>query len=138
MAAQAGKGAKFYRGSNLVLKCIEINPPIPTIPKIDASNLDSTAKEYVPGLADFPEIEVKAVRLLDDSVQNAIESEFLAGTNPPSEAWKYEIRDPTTGTLLKTYSFNGYISAASTGPLSVDALVTLNFKVQLSGGVTVT
>ena len=136
MAGQVGKGAKFYRGTTPIIKCITINPPIATIAKVDTTNLDSTAKEYVASLPDYPEIEVKILRVFGDGPQDQLEVDFANADNPV-EAWKYEARDPITDAVLKTYSFNGYISGCSSGPYEVEARVEMSLKVQLSGTVTV-
>lgn len=115
-----------------VEQVVSIGGPDGTLNLIDVSHLQSTRKEYLPGLADNGTIQV--------------ECNFTAGTqqmllfdmfNNSSDAQQFQIQIPhdSTRVLFYKFSFNGIVSKWSLAD-AVDDKVKLSMTIQTTGGVT--
>ena len=96
--------------------------------KIDVTDLDSTAKEYRSGLIDNSTLSCEINVLEGDPGQAAVLAAFTNST-----VNSYKITTPN-----KTRTFSGTCTKFPTAPeLSVDAVQTGTFELQISGAITV-
>jgi hypothetical protein len=99
----------------------------------EATNLASTAKEFVPTIIDWGEFQVSAKRVSTDAGQLAVVAAFGTGASSAfSVTLLKEAGQVTTGDI---YTFNGIVTELS---IAVDAtkLTPLEFKIKVSGAVT--
>ena len=106
-----------------------------TNPLIDTTSFDSTAREYIAGLADGSEISVECVRVhtasskqdnLISDVNNKLTSGFqLILTN-----------ESTSPNLTKTYTFNAVCLSWTIAP-SFDDANMISYTLKISGDITV-
>ncbi len=102
-----------------------------TNPLIDATSFDSTAREYIAGLADGSEISIECLRVHSSpSVQDQVIALIDAKTTR-----NYQIV-LTDGTTPITYTFAGVPLSWSITP-SVDDATMISFSLKISGAITV-
>lgn len=100
-----------------------------TVSEIDVTDLDSTAKEFRPGLADNGSFSMDINVLPSDPGQTAARAAFLA-----SEVKPFKITDP----LGAAYTFLGYVSNFPGLPdAAVDGVLTGSISVRISGSIAV-
>lgn len=101
-----------------------------TTPDIDVSDLDSTTKEYLPGLPDTGSVTMNVFTVDSDSGLAAIETAFDA------RALKsFKITQSSGSTPIRT--FNAYVkSFPKIGDSSKDGVVTGSIELKRSGSVT--
>jgi len=105
-----------------------INPSNATVSKLDATDLDSDAMEYLAGLPDQGTLTFDINVLESDPGQAACLAKFLASENA----------DFKIATASKTRTFNGTITKWPTIPvLAVNAIQTGQAEIQVNGAVTV-
>lgn len=108
-----------------------IGGPDGTLNLIDTSHLGSTAKEYLPGLADNGTITL-ALNFTAGTKQMVMKDLFdgSADANP------FRIQIPTTSarTAYHTFDFDAIVTRWSLAD-AVDSKVTLNITLQTTGGV---
>lgn len=102
-----------------------------TNPLIDVTSFDSTAREYIAGLADGQEITVECVRVHSSpSVQDA----FIADVdNKVTRNFQILLTD---GTTQFTYSFAGVCLSWAITP-SFDDAAMISYTLKISGAITV-
>ncbi len=102
-----------------------------TNPLLDATSFDSTAREYIAGLADGSEFTLGCVRVhTASSKQDALIAHVDAGTSVNCQiAW-------TDGTTAKTYDFLTVAVSYEYGP-SYEDVSTINFSLKISGNIVV-
>lgn len=108
-----------------------ISGPSGTANLIDVTDLRSSGKEYLPGLADFGEITL-ACNFTGGTEQMALFDLF--STN--ADANEYRLRIPTSAaqTTFYVFRFNAVVSAWSLSA-AVDDKVPLNITLRTTGGV---
>jgi hypothetical protein len=121
--------------SPLVYAAIEevtqINGPDGSLNLIDVSHLGSTAKEYLPGLADAGTIQL-AMNATMETKQLHLKDMFDGSSDP--EPFRIQIPTDSTRTQFHTFDFLGIVTRWSLAD-AVDSKVTLNVTLQTSGGV---
>jgi len=133
--AVVSKGTLFKRGngeSNETFTTIsEINSiglPQRTRPMIDATDLSSVAREFVPGLLDSGQVTLSMNFTRDTYIDMVNDQDSDTSVN-------YQIVLPDTGAT--TIDFAGYvqdIGGASPGP---DEKVTVDVTIKITGGITI-
>ena len=96
--AQIGNSWRFMRGDGgspevftLVPEVVEIIPGAATSPDLDVTHLQSTAREFRPGLPSFATFTINLNYVPADPTQNAMEDEA-----PSSTTRHYRVLDPTS------------------------------------------
>lgn len=138
MSGQIGYLSSAFRGVTEIPYVRTITPPEPTVDEADVTHLKSPnrTKETVPTFINLAEVTYECISVVGDAVQDDIEADFYAGQIEP-EAWSHKICHPTTGAVLRTYSYEGYISSALRGPVSPTDPIMFNIKVKLTSAVTI-
>lgn len=112
-----------------------INPSNATVSKIDASDLDSDAMEYLAGLPDNGTMSFDINVLESDPGQAACLAKF---ENSQNANFKVETMKADKVTVNKTRTFNGTITKWPVIPvLAVNAIQTGQAEIQVNGAVTV-
>lgn len=105
----------------------DFKPAGAAVSKIDVTNLDSTAKEYRPGLVDNNDITFSVNYVATDPGQAAFKTAFEA-----SLVKAFKIVAPNAD----TFTFDGYVSKFPETPAgSVDAVLTGDVTIQITGAV---
>lgn len=111
-----------------VNECKDISAGGASVNEIDVTDLDSTGKEFFPGLADNGDLSLEINYLPSDAGQAAIRTAFEA-----SEIKDYKITSPQ-GT---TYTFEALVKNFPTIPkASVDGVQSGSISFKISGSVT--
>lgn len=106
----------------------DINPSGATVNEADVTDLDSTGKEFFPGLQDSGDVSLEVNYLPTDAGQAAARTAFEG-----SEIKPYKITSPQ-GT---TYTFNALLKSFPTIPkASVDGVQSGTISLKISGSVT--
>jgi len=100
-----------------------IGGPDGTVPLIDVSNLDSSAKEYIGGLPDEGSLSV-GMRYIPS---NAVHSALLAGKGT---TYQFQIRYPDS----VIHEFTGLITGFNISS-GVDAPIAATMTIKLSGSI---
>jgi len=101
-----------------------------TNPLVDVTSFDSTAKEYIAGLADGDEITVECIYLPANTQQQALVTHVDNGTNVNIQVLI------TDGTTPKTYAFAAIALSWKINPNSEDKNM-INFTLKITGAITV-
>lgn len=100
-----------------------------TAPDIDVTDLDSTTKEYLPGLPDTGNVTMNVFCVDADTGLTAVEAAFDARTMK-----SFKITYPSGATPIRT--FNAFVkSFPKIGDASKDAVVTGSIELKRSGTV---
>ena len=111
-----------------VNECKDISAGGASVNEIDVTDLDSTGKEFFPGLADNGDLTLEINYLPSDAGQAAIRTAFEA-----SEIKDYKVTSPQ-GT---TYTFEALVKNFPTIPkASVDGVQSGSISFKISGSVT--
>ena len=111
-----------------VNECKDISAGGASVNEIDVTDLDSTGKEFFPGLADNGDLSLEINYLPSDAGQAAIRAAFEG-----SEIKDYKITSPQ-GT---TYTFEALVKNFPTIPkASVDGVQSGSISFKISGSVT--
>lgn len=101
-----------------------------TSPDIEVTDLDSTTKEYLPGLPDTGTVTATMFVVDSDTGLAAVEAAFDART-----AKSFKITYPSGSTPIRTFS--AFVkSFPKVGDASKDGVVTGNLELKRSGSVT--
>lgn len=102
-----------------------------TNPLVDVTSHDSTAREYIAGLADGSELSVEGNRVHSSpSVQDALIADVDAGT---TRNFKITLTDGTTPIV---YTFAAVCLSWNITP-SVDDKTTIAYTLKITGAITV-
>jgi hypothetical protein len=112
----------------------QISGPNGTANIIDVTDLRSTAKESLPGLADYGQIQV-TMNYTGGTEQVALYDMFATNADP--EAFKIAMPTSAAATTFDVLSFNGSITQCTFG-MSVDDKQTLQVTIKTDGAVTLT
>lgn len=97
-------------------------------PTIDVTDWDSTAKEYIAGLADGQEVTIELNRELENTQQSGLIEDIQNKVNRNFEL------DLDNGTSTETYSFQLAMTSWSISPNKEDAHI-LSVSGKLSGSI---
>ena len=97
---------------------------------VDATHFDSTAREYIAGLADGVEVTVECNYVQNNSVQERVIAD-VAARNTVNCQVTFDFGSPVT-----TFSFAGVALGWQISP-SVDDRQTISFTFKISGSITV-
>lgn len=104
-------------------------------PLVDATSFDSSAREYIAGLADGQEITMECVYLPDNTVQAAMRT---AITNKLTKALRVIATDSThSPTRVETFDFSVVMLGWVINP-SYEDKNTVTFTFKISGAITIT
>ena len=105
-----------------------------TYPQVDVTNFDSTAKEYIAGLADGSEVSVTCNFLPGDSGHVALTA--VGGTNGSGSKFGL-IFTTTDGTTTLVYTFDVVNLGYEITP-AIDDKNAIGFTFKITGAITVT
>jgi len=97
---------------------------------IEATHLQSTAKEYIGGLPDGIEVPVVVNYKPTDTTHAALIAATVAGT-----AKNFKLTLPSGGGSL-TFSFSGIVKGWRAGPIAPNEVVHASFTLKLTGAIT--
>lgn len=136
--AQSSQGAKVYLGNTgspndytAIPGVISISGPSAQNPEIDASDLDSTAKEFIPGLTDNGEVALKLNYASDNTVHRALRTAFIA---VPATTKQFVIEFTDTAPVTR-WEFQGFIKTFAI-TMGVDAKVEADVSIRVTGAIT--
>ncbi len=109
-----------------------ISGPNGTLSLLDASHLQSTRKEYLPGLADNGTIDIECNYVA--GTQQMLLFDMFNNTGDP-ENFLIEVPTDSTRTSFYEFAFAGIMSKWALGD-AVDSIVKLTMTIQTTGGVT--
>ena len=138
MAKQVGRGARLYYGDTTgptnfvqVPQCESIGEIGNEVPEIEVTDLESTAKEYIGGLADSAEIVFSFQADMLNAVHQQMDTDRRNGT---TRYWKIEVY--RSGSLIRTGTFQGFVKRHGWGPFENQAVLKMPLTIRLSGDVT--
>jgi hypothetical protein len=108
-----------------------IDGPTGTANNIDVTDLRSTGKENVPGLADYGTVTLQG-NWIGGTVQQALYTMFSNNSDP--ESFKVAMPTSSAGTTFDVFAFDASVSAFSLGA-KVDDKQTCNITLKVSGAV---
>jgi hypothetical protein len=97
---------------------------------VDATHFDSTAREYIAGLADGSEVTVECNYIQNNAIQERVIAD-VASRNTVNCQCVYDFGSPET-----TFSFAAVALGWQISP-SVDDRQTISFTFKISGSITV-
>lgn len=113
-----------------------ITGPSGTAALIDVSNLSSTRKEYLPGLADNGQLQLEC-QFIGGAASQQIDLLRMFNTNANPEFFMVKVPKDTTLTSFHLFTFQAIVTKWETSE-AVDSAVKLNITLQTTGGVTYT
>lgn len=136
--AISSQGTKVYIGSTgspndytAIPGIVSMSAPSSEVPEIDASDLDSTSKEFIAGLKDNGEMTLKMNFNTDNAVHRAIRAAFVAN---PSTTKQWVIEWPDTAPLTR-WEFQGYVKSFKP-TAGVDEKLSIDVTVRVTGDIT--
>lgn len=107
-----------------------------TNPLVDVTSFDSSAREYIAGLADGKEVTLECNYLPGNTVQDAIVSDVDSGTN---FAMQVVVENPNSGTSpFATDTFTFLVTPLDWElGVSYEDKNTISFVLKISGDITV-
>lgn len=128
---QMGDGAEVEAFTRIA-KIIRIDPLTEENPNVDATTLDSEAREYVGGLADGAEFNVEAQLLLDEVTHGDVSG----------VAAVFKSKQPRNFRLIpngqsKRLQFAAIVNQRGYGPFEVDSLMRFTFRMKISGPISI-
>jgi predicted secreted protein len=115
-----------------VAKIRSIDPITQTKPLVDVTDLDSTGREYIGGLADGDEFGVTASLLMDEVTHgeaSGLDKVFLDG-----QARNFELIPNAQSKKLK---FAAICTQRGFGGFDADGVMMHTWRMKISGGVTI-
>lgn len=108
-----------------------------TNPLVDVTSFDSTAREYIAGLADGTEITLECNYLPGNAQQAAIVADVNSGTNFYMQVVATNANSGTSPIATETFVFQVTPLSWEFGPNFEDKN-TMNFTLKITGDITVT
>ena len=140
MAKQLGRGTKIYWGDTTGATNFVAIPQVSSVgeirktsPRVAVTDLDSTAEEYLGGL---PDPQTIAVQALWDPLNANHQQMDTDQRNATVRYFKVEVYRGTPLTLIRTGTFQGYVSEFASGPFENQNPVNMPMVIQLSGDIT--
>ena len=135
-AAVLGKGATLQLGSGAspqayttIAEVLRCGPIGSSNPEVDVTNLDSTAKEYIAGLADGNTVEFDMNWLRGNTQQASLRTSQAAGST-------VNLRMVWQTSPLTRAQFNLVLLTFEMGETTPDAQVTATVSGRISGSIT--
>ncbi len=135
-AAVLGKGATLQLGSGAspqayttIAEVLRCGPIGSSNPEVDVTNLDSTAKEYIAGLADGNTVEFDMNWLSSNTQQTSLRTSQAAGST-------VNLRMVWQTSPLTRAQFNLVLLTFEMGETTPDAQVTATVSGRISGSIT--
>jgi hypothetical protein len=129
MAVLTGEGTILKHGSVTVAQRVSIGGPSMSVGSVEKTNLDSTAKEYRPGLFDMGELSLSLQYDPKDSSHQGITTSM---TTKAVETWTVQWVDGST------LSGSGFVTAFNPGGMEVEGNVSADVTIKYTGVVTFT
>jgi len=126
---QLGNGATPTEVFTKIPKMISISGLGETAGTIDVTTWDSTAKEYILGLADGQDVTIEANRILSNTTQEALIADVVA-----RKVRNFKLT-MTDGAATETFSFALALTSWNITPNHEDKH-TLSVNGKISGGIT--
>lgn len=127
-AAKSSKSVEIRREGTKIAEVTDISGPSATAGAMDATSLESTAKEHIADIPDNGSVQCEANSIASNAVHQALRADLVAGTMSA-----YAIVCPDG----EQYAFNATVTALSP-KFSNGALRKLSFTLKISGAVTPT
>ena len=121
-----GAGTEVF---TLVPKVFSLSGLGATNSQIDATTFESTAKEYISGLADGQEVTIECNRVLSDASQESLITDVISKIN---RNFEFDMGD---GTAVETFSFTLAMLSYVINPANEDKH-TLSVTGKISGAIT--
>ncbi|WP_254510420.1 phage tail tube protein [Anatilimnocola floriformis] len=131
MAVVKGMGTTIKMGSDVTAQVLSISGPAFSLSAIDATNLASTWKEYVPGIHDIGELTFEIQYNAGETTHAGLTTAHIAKT---VSTWTLTFTD----TGAATWAFSGFITGFEPGGMEEDGIVTASVTVQGTGAITIT
>ena len=135
-SAVLGSNATLKLGSNAspqvlttIAEVLRCGPIGSTNPEVDVTNLDSTAKEYIAGLADGNTVEFEFNFISGNTQQDLLRTMTAAGTTA-----YFQMTWPTSPEFTAT--FNLVMLTFELGETTPEGQVTGNASGRISGAIT--
>lgn len=118
-----------------IAETTSIDPSDPQFDEVEFTHLESPdrVREFKPTFLDMGELKCEANYIPGNATQEQIFTDRAAGT---SRNWRYRIKDNTTGSVLRTATFPGYVKSAKEGPITTTDKIALAFTIRIGGAVT--
>jgi hypothetical protein len=97
-------------------------------PLVDATDLESTGREYIGGLADGSEFDVEAALLMDSATHTALDAAFTSKI-----AVNFELLPNQQSKKIK---FAALVRSRLFGPFEPEGIITHRWRMKISGAVT--
>lgn len=123
-----GDGVTPTEGFTAVAKIRRIGEISEESPLVDATDLESTGREYIGGLQDGAEFDIEASLLMDNTSHVALDTAFA--TKLPVN---FELLPNQQSKKLK---FAALVRSRLFGPFEVEGIMTHRWRMKVSGGVT--
>lgn len=108
-----------------ILEPVSISPVGESTNLIDATNLSSTAREYIGGLKDGSEVTIQC-----NYVQNDPGQEYVRDQLEQTETFQLTLSNGDTA------DFDAVVLAHNVGPFGVEDKTMVEFRIKITGGVT--
>jgi len=128
--AKTGNTTTISIGGTAVGEVLSIKPVSPTIDPIETTNLDSTAKEFIPSpVPDYGEITINGNFFPSNTGQAALRTAFTSKTTDT-----YIITFPST--VGATWTFTGFITGYDMGEADNENPLSFAVTVKITGAAT--
>lgn len=111
-----------------IAKIIRIDPITQTRATVDATTLDSTAREYTGALPDGDEFNVEAQFIGDELTHASVLTAFNANAIKNFEL--------VPNGQSKKLVFSALVTQIGHGPFEIDSTMRMNFRLKITGAVT--
>ena len=129
LSLKRGDGATPTEVFTLIPKVFSMGGLGSANPNIDVTSWDSSAKEYISGLADGQDVTIECNRVLGDATQQALIADVESKLN---RNFEFAMTD---GTSTETFSFALAMSSWAVNPANEDKH-TLTITGKISGSIT--
>lgn len=138
MAKMLGRQAELYYGAVASATSFVKIPQLRTIseirktsPRVNVTDLDAAAEQYLSGLPDPSSITVTGLWDPLNAVHQQMDTDQRAGT---VRYWRLRIF--RAGAVIRLGTFQGYVAEFGTGPFENQAAVDMSIVIQLSGDIS--
>jgi hypothetical protein len=133
--AKVARGTKLERGDGggtevftAIAEIRSISGPGESVPTSDASSLESTAAEVVPGLFDGGEVTFEMIHVGSNPQQQGLRADMVAGT-----LRNFKLKFPDHATTMTTCSFAAYVTNLGRTMGGPNEVVTQSCTLRISG-----
>jgi len=101
-------------------------------PEVDATSLSSTAREYVPGLATAPEVDLELNLLLENATQDDLTGLAYIFNNSITRNFRLLPNGES-----KQIRFAAFVKSHTYGPFELESIKKCKVRLKVTGAVTV-